>query len=183
MLAVICAPGYRDIVTTVGQLSSQPVILIDPGHGGMDGGAEAADGTMEKDINLSISLLLQKQLKKQGMRVIMTRSDDRGLYESSGDASIRTMKTEDMKKRKNIIDETGPDLCVSIHMNSFTEDTAVHGAQVFYPSEGGDEPVTVIVECGFMSSREESRKLRNSSYQAKLAGVISKSICKYIEEK
>ena len=61
---------------------------------------------MEKDINLSISLLLQKQLKKQGMRVIMTRSDDRGLYESSGDASIRTMKTEDMKKRKNIIDET-----------------------------------------------------------------------------
>ena len=48
MLAVICAPGYRDIVTTVGQLSSQPVILIDPGHGGMDGGAEAADGTLEK---------------------------------------------------------------------------------------------------------------------------------------
>ena len=79
MLAVICAPGYRDIVTTVGQLSSQPVILIDPGHGGMDGGAEAADGTLEKDINLSISLLLQKQLKKQGLRVIMTRSDDRGL--------------------------------------------------------------------------------------------------------
>ena len=66
VLAVICAPGYRDIVTTVGQLSSQPVILIDPGHGGMDGGAEAADGTLEKDINLSISLLLQKQLKKQG---------------------------------------------------------------------------------------------------------------------
>ena len=224
VLAVICAPGYRDIVTTVGQLSGQPVILIDPGHGGMDGGAEAADGTMEKDLNLSISLLLQKQLKKQGMRVIMTRSEDRGLYEGTGDASIRTMKTEDMKKRKSIIDETGSDLCVSIHMNSFTEDTAVHGAQVFYPSEGGGEPAaescraakmiqkalnssvnrdkaraelgkndvfllrnitcpTVIVECGFMSSREESRKLRNSSYQAKLAGVIGKSICKYIEGK
>ena len=64
----------------------------------------------------------------------MTRSDDRGLYESSGDASIRTMKTEDMKKRKNIIDETGA--CVSIHMNSFTEDTTVHGAQVFLSVRG-----------------------------------------------
>ncbi len=141
VFAVLCGPGYRDIVTTVRQISDQPVILIDPGHGGMDGGAESSGGVSEKDINLDISLLLKKELQKQGMRVMMTREEDKGLYDESSGAAVRTLKTEDMKKRKRIIDETMPDLCVSVHMNSFTEDPGVRGAQVFYPSEG-DEKLT-----------------------------------------
>lgn len=113
-----------------------PVVVIDPGHGGMDGGAQASDGTSEKDINLAISKKLERRLQKDGVKVILTRSRDEGLYEKGAQGAIRTLKTQDMKRRKQIIEEARADLAISIHLNSFTQDTSVRGAQVFYPSEG-----------------------------------------------
>lgn len=113
-----------------------PVVVIDPGHGGMDGGAQASDGTSEKDINLAISKKLERRLQKDGVKVILTRSRDEGLYERGAQGAIRTLKTQDMKRRKQIIEEARADLAISIHLNSFTQDTSVRGAQVFYPSEG-----------------------------------------------
>lgn len=120
---------------------SKSIVVIDPGHGGMDGGAQASDGTSEKDINLAISKKLKRQLQKDGVQVILTRSRDEGLYDKNADGAIRTLKTQDMKRRKQIIEEAGADLTVSIHLNSFTQDPSVHGAQVFYPSEGDPEIV------------------------------------------
>ena len=139
VLAVLCAPGYRDVVTTVIDMSEKPIIVLDPGHGGIDGGAESSDGTSEKDINLDIALLVKKKLQARDMRIVLTRKEDKGLYSNSEDKAIRSLKTEDMKARKQILDEVKPDLTVSIHLNSFTQDSSVKGAQVFYPTDGEAE--------------------------------------------
>ena len=71
-------------------------IVIDPGHGGVDGGAQADDGTPEKNINLNIALKLKKLAENDGWNVIMTREEDTGLY-SEQNSTIRSKKTEDLK--------------------------------------------------------------------------------------
>lgn len=102
-------------------------VVIDSGHGGTDPGKIAADGTLEKDINLAISLKLQTYLEAADVKVIMTRTTDVGLYDQ--DASNK--KVQDMKKRIELMESSDPDIIVSIHQNSYS-DSAIHGAQVFY---------------------------------------------------
>lgn len=136
---VFCLPVDKDITVGLKKISDVTTVVIDPGHGGIDGGAESSSGTAEKDINLAIGMLLKELLEKEGIQVVMTREDDKGLYNENTEAAIRSLKTEDMKARKQIIDEAGADLAVSIHLNSFTQDTSVNGAQVFYPTYGDTE--------------------------------------------
>ena len=137
--AVLCVPDYRDVALYVFDRTPAYVVVIDPGHGGIDGGAESSDGTCEKDINLAIAMELKKMLEAENIKVIMTRKTDDGLYDESQEGAIRTLKSQDMNERKRIIDDAGADLTISIHLNSFTQDSSVKGAQVFYPSEGNDE--------------------------------------------
>lgn len=80
-------------------------------------------------------------LEAENIKVIMTRKTDAGLYDGSQDSAIRTLKTQDMNERKRIIDDSGADLTVSIHLNSFTQDSSVKGAQVFFTSDGSREIV------------------------------------------
>lgn len=70
----------------------------------------------------------------------MTRDTDTGLYEE-GSGTIRSLKTQDLKARRDLIDKTDPVLAVSIHLNSFKEDPSVRGMQVFYPGSGGEEKI------------------------------------------
>ncbi|MBR4410473.1 MAG: N-acetylmuramoyl-L-alanine amidase [Firmicutes bacterium] len=105
-----------------------PVIVIDAGHGGFDGGAEAADGTKEKDINLAIARKLAEEASDYEVEIVMTRDGDYGLYEESS----ATKKQDDLTARKKIMVESGAGLAVSIHLNSFPQDSSVYGAQVFY---------------------------------------------------
>lgn len=135
---VLCMPSYEDVVTYVWKSAARPVVVLDPGHGGVDGGAESSQGTAEKDINLAIAKDLRDRLEEEDIKVIMTRSTDEGLYDDSQEGAIRSLKTQDMSKRLEIIKKSHADLVVSIHLNSFTQDASVKGAQVFYPS-GGDE--------------------------------------------
>lgn len=139
--AVLIVPGYRDISAMVSQIANMPVIVIDPGHGGIDGGAQSRDGKSEKDINLSISKQLKKQLEEEGITVVLTRNKDQGLYDESRNGAIRSLKTQDMRARKSIIDKSDADLVLSIHLNSFTQDNSVKGAQVFYPQFGNEKMV------------------------------------------
>ena len=102
-------------------------VVIDSGHGGKDPGKIAADGTLEKDINLAIALKLQSYLQAADVHVIMTRTTDTGLYDP--DASNK--KIQDMKNRINLMEGSKADLIISIHQNSYS-DSNIHGAQVFY---------------------------------------------------
>ena len=112
----------------------KPVIVIDAGHGGMDGGASSADGVQEKDINLAIAKCLQKEMQGYPVEVRMTRTDDCGLY-TDDERTIRQKKREDLLNRKKMIEQEEVILGVSIHLNSFPQDEKVYGAQVFYPRE------------------------------------------------
>ena len=119
----------------------RPVVVLDSGHGGMDPGKIGIDGSLEKDINLQIAERLKMYLEASDVDVIMTREDDRGLYEESDDSK----KMADMKNRCKKIEEANPDLVVSIHQNSYPEEY-VHGAQVFYynGSSGGEQLAGLI---------------------------------------
>lgn len=103
------------------------VILVDAGHGGDDPGMIGVNGLEEKGINLSISEKLRKSLEKKGFKVIMTREEDKGLYEENS----RNQKAQDLQNRIALISRYKPVLSVSIHQNSYT-DPAVYGPQVFY---------------------------------------------------
>lgn len=113
--------------------AEMPTVIIDAGHGGMDGGASGSDGTMEKDINLAIAKALAAEIKSYPVKVVMTREDDRALCEESGQ-SIRQKKREDLLRRKEIMEGENAVLAISIHLNSFPQDEKVYGPQVFYPS-------------------------------------------------
>lgn len=118
-------------------------VVIDPGHGGFDPGKVGVDGTLEKDINLAISLKLKDLLEQENIKVIITRTEDKAVGQTEGEAK----KQEDMRSRVEMINESNADLAVSIHQNSFTEESS-KGAQVFYhpESEAGEKLALLIQE-------------------------------------
>ena len=140
LLAVALVPSYSEIAAKVERVMGTDILLIDPGHGGIDGGAESGQGVSEKAINLAISQEVKALAEAAGWQVVMTRDTDTGLYEE-GSGTIRSLKTQDLKARRDLIGKTNPVLAVSIHLNSFKEDPSVRGMQVFYPGSGGEESV------------------------------------------
>lgn len=110
-------------------------IVIDPGHGGIDGGASSANGVLESHVNLEIALELKKIFENSGCRVIMTREKDIGLY--SEGKSIRSKKIEDLVNRNNIMNDEQVDYAIMLHLNSFP-DASCYGAQCFYPNNSKD---------------------------------------------
>lgn len=102
-------------------------VIIDAGHGGKDPGKVGINNALEKDINLNIALKLKKMLELNDINVIMIREDDRGLYSNSDS----NKKAADMRKRVEIINNSGALIAISIHQNSYTSES-IKGAQVFY---------------------------------------------------
>ncbi len=108
--------------------STKFTIVIDAGHGGKDGGAVGkVTGITENELNLQYAETLKEICENMGIKVVMTRSDLNGLY--SPLASNK--KKSDMQKRQEIIEQSGADLVVSVHMNAFPLSSS-RGAQVFY---------------------------------------------------
>lgn len=105
-------------------------VVVDAGHGEPDGGAVGINGTIEKDINLQIALKLREVLENRGVRVIMTRTDDNSICDNSA-RTLHEKKVSDMHNRLEIINTSGADLFLSIHMNSFS-DPKSGGLHVFY---------------------------------------------------
>ena len=141
-----------------GRQARQSVIVIDAGHGGMDGGASSTDGIFEKDINLAIARYLQKEMEGYPLQVVMTREEDCGLY-TDDDRPIRAKKREDLLNRKKMIEKESVTLGISIHLNSFPENENVYGAQVFYPKETGGQ---TAVPAGTFTSREAAEAVQKA---------------------
>ncbi|MPQ43763.1 N-acetylmuramoyl-L-alanine amidase CwlD [Clostridium tarantellae] len=119
------------------------VVLIDAGHGGIDGGAKAKDGTLEKDINLSIALKLKESLEKKGYTIYMTREADSGLYEKG--KTIKEKKREDLNNRAKLKEKTNCDIFISIHENMFPQSTC-KGAQVWYASNEESKTLAELLQ-------------------------------------
>ncbi len=112
---------------------SNHVVILDAGHGLPDGGAESSDGTYESNINLSIVQKLQKLLEASSCTVILTRSDENGIYELDAD-TIRKKKVSDMKNRVEIGNNSNAEIFVSIHLNKIPS-PKYSGWQTFYQPE------------------------------------------------
>lgn len=104
-------------------------IVIDPGHGGEDGGAQTSN-LSEKDINLSISNILADMMREAGFEVILTRTEDVSIYDESS-AGLRNKKRSDIMNRLKIANDNPDAIMVSIHQNKFPQ-SQYYGAQMFY---------------------------------------------------
>lgn len=202
---------YVSVLKENGTKETRHTIVIDPGHGGNDPGKVAINSALEKDVNLAIALKLKKYLEQEDMEVVMTRQEDKGLYEETDS----NKKVHDMKNRLAIMEGAKPALVVSVHQNSYPEES-VSGVQVFYYRDSAEgkraallmqeqmiatlQPAkereakenstyyilkkttvpTIIVECGFLSNREEADRLTSEDYQERVAWAIHLGIMRYI---
>lgn len=208
--AILLTGSHRQAVPAsgTGQGSALRVVVIDPGHGGQDGGAVAADGTAESEINLAVSLRLEGILRFAGVPTEMTRREDVMVCDS-GLSTMRQRKVSDIHNRVELVNGIPGAVLLSIHQNSLPSSPVTHGAQAFRNREPEAEALAqtmqdtlntvvnthrakepkqiaesiylmnhvtvpaVLVECGFLSSEEETARLRQGAYQTKLAAAIA----------
>lgn len=128
-LSVFCG-SYYALKTMASSPKSLHTIVIDAGHGGRDGGAVGVSGVSEAELNLQYAKCLNTVAKEFGFKTVLTRSTSEGLY----DKNASNKKKSEMEKRKQIINSSGGDVMVSIHMNS-TKLSSCKGAQIFYAKD------------------------------------------------
>ena len=126
----IANKNTAEFVSTSAKVTDLPIIVLDAGHGGMDGGCTSATGVCEKGINLNILLNLRDMLITYGYEVEVTRDTDISIHDS-GIEGIANQKSSDMDNRLALFNKHKNAICVSIHQNQFT-DSKYSGAQMFY---------------------------------------------------
>ena len=138
--AVTVSKSYND--------SDKPIIILDAGHGGMDGGCTSINGDVEKGINLNILLSLRDMLRISGYDVEVTRDTDRSIHDK-GIEGIANQKSSDMDNRLALFNKYENAVCISIHQNQFT-DSKYSGAQMFYSgSNNQNEQLAGIMQNKF----------------------------------
>lgn len=203
-------PTRRDVILTTGarsvEVASRPtltparngrLIVLDAGHGGNDPGAIGKGGVREKDVNLSVTLLLKQELEKMGMQVILARHDDREIL---------------LQPRVDVANQAGADLFISIHSNSIPKPD-VRGIETYYRNPSGlplakavhgemirhlgatDRGVryanffvihhttmpAILCEIGFLTHQEEEQLLAGLDYQRQVAVAIARGVQRYWE--
>ncbi len=139
---------------------SGKIIVVDAGHGGIDGGAVSKSGLLEKEVSLQISLMLRDYLQEAGALVIMSRVTDTDLADPST-KGIRNRKVQDLKRRTELVNEAGGDLFISLHLNAIPS-PRWSGAQTFYNrSISENERLAKFIQA------EIRINLENTSRQAK----------------
>lgn len=193
-----------------------PILIIDPGHGGADGGAVGLDGIQESQLNLDIALKLHAICKLYGTNHVLTREHETIEYPDDAN-TIAKMKIYDQRNRLGLIQDCQHAILFSIHQNYFPT-SAAHGVQVFYGHSRGDRELgellqsnltqslypasrrvaaeidediyllrecncpAALIECGFLSNREDITRLQNERYQVKLSIVLLASFLEYVNQ-
>lgn len=213
LIAVCINISYKidDVmVKTVGinNVKTKKTVIIDPGHGGIDVGTVGIDGSLEKNINLSISLDLYDYLMVSGINTVLTRDGDYEVYKA-GEKRTKS----DLYNRMDYINSVPDSILISIHQNHF-ENEAEWGTQVWFSPNDEISPTladrilrsvkkniqpenkrenkvsdnsyyilykaqkpSVMVECGFVSNKNENNKLQDKEYQKDMAYSILAGIC------
>ena len=205
---LLLAMGGSRAVTVLSEnapVTDRKVVVIDPGHGGVDGGATSVTGVLESQFNLEIALKLNDLMHLLGIDTVMIRETDCSGYTEG--QTIAQKKISDLKQRVRIVNDIPNATLVSIHQNLFV-DERYSGAQVFYAPTDGSQILAkqmqtafvqsvnpdsnrkskradsiylmqhihcpgILIECGFLSNRQEEAKLRNPEYQKQLCAVIA----------
>lgn len=194
-------------------LDNRVCVIIDAGHGGVDGGAVSCSGVYESQINLQIALRLRDLAHLLGMNTKMIRTEDISVY-TSGD-TIAAKKVSDLKERVRIVNETDNAILISLHQNYF-HDSRYSGTQVFYPKQSSELATKLqnafvsvlnpgsrrqakkadgiyllqnikceaaLIECGFLSHPYEEKLLRSDDHQKKICVILASVLSCYIHSK
>jgi N-acetylmuramoyl-L-alanine amidase len=136
---------------------STPALIIDPGHGGEDGGANGCNGIIEKDINLAIALKFDSMMKLFFVPSTMTRTEDISLHDASCD-TLSQKKVSDLHNRLAMIEELGNPPFVSIHQNIYPS-ASEKGAQVFYsPNHEESRELALIIQQSIKKNADPNNK-------------------------
>lgn len=160
-LIIVTGIGNK-VATTMAESTireNRHIVIIDPGHGGVDGGATSCSGVLESKFNLDIALRLNDILHLFGMETIMIRNTDRSVY-TQGE-TISQKKVSDLKERVRLINETSNGILLSIHQNTFP-DGQYWGSQVFYPDTPGSKELAIKMQGQLQQSLmpENNRKCK-----------------------
>lgn len=203
-LITLSLPKASALITNMNLLGK--IIVIDAGHGGKDEGARNKY-IIEKNLNLSLTKKLEKELISRGATVYLTRNEDKDLS-----TTTVNRKRSDLYNRAVFIDEINPDMYISIHLNS-TTNSKWRGLQIFYTNKNSKnilvaESLTnylkenmsnireskenndyymykhinspgILIEAGFISNPDDNYLLRNEEYQDKLINNIVNGIENY----
>ena len=145
ILFIATASGGSYVITTLSEVapSTAMQIIIDAGHGGIDGGATSCTGVLESQLNLEIALRLDCVFRLLGYKTQMIRTEDVSIYTSGN--TIAAQKISDLKERVRIVNDSDNALLVSIHQNTYP-DESLSGAQVFYGPHGNSMELAVKLQ-------------------------------------
>ncbi len=198
--------GLRSVINQ----SSRSTLVLDAGHGGIDGGAISDSGLKESDINLQIALKTEALAHFLGVETVMTRETDTDNSESKSYS-----EHDNLVQRAKLANSTENAVLISIHQNKFPS-AVVSGAEVMYSDNDDSKALglltqdnlvtlldssnrrvarpapkellptssvecpTILVECGFMSNPQEAQKLASNNYQLKIAAILAGSYIQYL---
>lgn len=211
---LLTAAFFRQSVETVSSeqaLENGVRIVIDAGHGGIDGGTTSVTGVLEKELNLQIAGRLEKLLLLLGQTPEMTRTTGDSVATEGN--TVREQKRSDLRNRLERINRSPNTVLVSIHQNHYP-DSRYTGPQVFHAGDDRSREFAqelqqafnralgtrreckksdgvylmnnlkcpgVLVECGFLSSYEEEAKLRTPEHQKKLCCILAAELMEYVQ--
>jgi N-acetylmuramoyl-L-alanine amidase len=141
----MCMYGSKAVTAMVESLPIERSVtfVIDPGHGGEDGGAVSCTGHKESQINLSIALRLNDLLHLLGYDTVMIRRTDESIYTQGN--TIASQKVSDLNERVRIVNETPGAILISIHQNTYA-DSRYRGAQVFYGKDDQSKEIAQTLQ-------------------------------------
>ena len=145
-------------------------IIIDAGHGGVDGGATSCTGVLESNLNLQISLKLNELFRLLGYRTKMIRTEDISVFTEG--TTIAQKKISDLRERLRIINTTENALLISIHQNYF-HDSQYSGAQVFYAHSADSESFAELLQTTFRQWDGENHRSHKASSEVFLMDRIN----------
>lgn len=190
--------------------NSRSTLVLDAGHGGIDGGAISDSGLKESDINLQIALKTEALVRFLGIDTVMTRETD-----TDNSDNKAYSEHDNLVQRVKLANSTENAVLISIHQNKFPS-AVVSGAEVMYSDNDDSKALglitqdnlvalldssnrrvarpapkellltssvecpTILVECGFMSNPQEVQKLASNDYQLKLAAVLAGSYIQFL---
>lgn len=166
--AILCTSvnNTRDSIMVSATPVSSKVVVLDAGHGKPDGGAESKNGITEEKTNLDIVLKLQKYLEESGSTVILTRSDENGIYDLDKQ-TLKDKKVSDAKNRVKIGNESSADIFVSIHLNK-GDSSKYNGWQTFYRED--DENGKRLAKC-VQDGLKGTIKIENKRTENAISGI------------
>lgn len=170
LFAIVAMVGYRHMVVIPASAEiagNHPVVIVDAGHGGEDGGAISITGVSESAINLSIAKKVEQVLALYGVMPVMLREEDISLHNSDA-VTLREKKRSDLKNRVAMIESIPDAILLSIHQNTYEAESS-HGFQTFYATTVGSQELATgvqetLVQVLDTENKRKSKEIPNSVY-------------------